>query len=206
MRIPIAKEALKFAVPLVFLGAVMWMIHPALSSLVFVALILVLLFFRDPMRNAAHDPSSIVSPADGKVIQIRQVQDGMDSWNLLSIFMSPLNVHINYAPVEGRVLEVTHRRGSFVRADRSDASACNESNTLVIQGQKIRVIMKQIAGILARRIVCYSREGDVLKSGQKIGLIQFGSRVDLYLPISIEMNVKIGDKVRGGASILAVLK
>jgi phosphatidylserine decarboxylase len=76
----------------------------------------------------------------------------------------------------------------------------------VIQGQKIRVIMKQIAGILARRIVCYSREGDVLKSGQKIGLIQFGSRVDLYLPISIEMNVKIGDKVRGGASILAVLK
>jgi phosphatidylserine decarboxylase len=119
--------------------------------------------------------------------------------------MSVLNVHINYSPVEGQVLEVTHRPGSFLRANLSDASAHNESNTLVIQG-KARIIMKQIAGLVARRIVCYTRKGDLLRSGQKIGLIQFGSRVDLYLPSSVKVKVKEGDKVKGGLSILGVLK
>lgn len=205
MRFPVAKEAFKLALCLAILGLVLLKIHLGLSVGCFIFLILVLLFFRDPARVAPQNVTQVISPADGRVLQVKRVEKEGESWNLLSIFMSPLNVHINYAPVEGKVLNIFYSPGSFLKADHEEASLKNESNALMIEGPKIRLMMKQIAGIFARRIICYSKIGDQLKAGQKIGLIQFGSRVDLYLPLSVEVKVKPGEKVRGAQTVLGVL-
>ncbi|MBI1884111.1 MAG: phosphatidylserine decarboxylase family protein [Chlamydiae bacterium] len=205
MRIPVAKEVLKLALPLAILCLVLLKIHILLSGVVFVFLISTLLFFRDPVRSVSVDESHVLAPADGTVVQIQEVFEENERCMLISIFMSVLNVHINYAPLPGRVVDVTHRKGSFLRAHLKEASLQNESNTLVLEYGSVRMKMKQIAGLIARRIVCYSKRGDALTHGQKIGLIQFGSRVDLYLPRSVELRVKKGDKVKGAQTVLGVL-
>ncbi len=205
MRLPFAKEALQLALPLAILGLILWRWSIPLATGCFVFLILVLLFFRDPKRIPPQDITQVVAPADGRVLQIKKMDLDEQSWNLISIFMSPLNVHINYAPIEGEVQKIRYLPGSFLKADHQNASLQNESNALTIQGQKIQLIMKQVAGIFARRIVCYSKIGDKVKAGQKIGLIQFGSRVDLYLPESIEVKVNVGDRVKGAQTILGVI-
>lgn len=205
MRIPVAREALKFVLPMVFVTVAVYFIHGVLFLLGGILTLGVLLFFRDPRRAVVVGGNQVISPADGRIVQIRRVEEDHQIWNRVSIFMSPFNVHINYAPIGGEVVDVAYRKGSFLRADAADASSMNESNALLIQGQKMKIRMKQIAGIFARRIVCYSHKGDRLDVGQKIGLIQFGSRVDLDLEPFVDVKVKVGDKVKGCSTILGVV-
>jgi phosphatidylserine decarboxylase len=159
-------------------------------------------FFRDPRRTIPTEPDIIVSAADGKVTRIDETDDG----KIVSVFLSPVDVHINRAPIAGKIVKVDYRKGKKVPATRDDASLVNERNSLTIEGEKMTVVCTQIAGILARRIVCWRKEGDNLELGEKFGLIKFGSRTDLLMPQDVEIMVAIGDKVVGGETIIARLK
>lgn len=159
-------------------------------------------FFRDPARTAPKDDSVVVSAADGKVTRIEENDDG----KLVSVFLSPLDVHINRSPIAGFVRSVTYVPGKKIPATSNEASFVNERNSLTIEGRKMTVVCTQIAGILARRIVCWSKEGDNLDLGQKFGLIKFSSRTDLLMPKNVEIMVGIGDRVRGGETIIAKLR
>jgi phosphatidylserine decarboxylase len=159
-------------------------------------------FFRDPRRTPPTDDTVIVSAADGTVTRIDENAEG----KLVSVFLSPLDVHINRSPIAGRIESVTYIRGKKMPATSNDASFVNERNSLKIEGEKITVVCTQIAGILARRIVCWSKEGDNLELGQKFGMIKFSSRTDVLMPVNVDITVKIGDKVRGGETIIAKLQ
>lgn len=202
MKIPIAREGIKLGIPLFFLTWVLLWIHWVLFVLSFSFFVFVLVFFRDPVRRKEFKDNEIVSPADGRVIQIREIKSESESWILLSVFMSIWNVHFNYAPIAGQIVDMVYQKGSFFRADLSKASDQNESNTFIIKKDNIEIKVKQIAGLVARRIVPFRKKGETVKAGSKIGLIQFGSRVDLYLPKDVQLNVRVGDSVRGSSSIL----
>lgn len=159
-------------------------------------------FFRDPNRTIPTEADIIVSAADGKVTRIEENENG----KLVSVFLSPLDVHINRAPISGKIVEVDYVRGKKVPATRNDASFINERNSIKIEGEKMTVICTQIAGIVARRIVCWNKLGDDLDIGQKYGLIKFSSRTDLLMPKEVEILVNIGDRVVGGETIIAKLK
>lgn len=160
-------------------------------------------FFRDPRRAAPSDADIIVSPADGRVTRVeRLAPDDPQSGTIVSIFLSVFDVHINRAPVAGEITDVTYTRGRFVIATRADASLVNEQNALTIRNERVTIICKQIAGVLARRIVCWKRAGDSLKLGERFGLIKFSSRTDLILPSSVEVEVEVGDRVKGGLTII----
>ncbi len=157
-------------------------------------------FFRDPDRTAPQGEGLILSPADGRLMEIRPAEDG----TRLSIFMSPLDVHVNRSPIGGRVEDVQYKKGRFIAAYKESSSENNEHNALTIadqDGKRLRVV--QIAGIAARRIVCRVKKGDVLEAGQRFGIIMFGSRVDLFLPVGSRLEVSEGRRVRGGETILA---
>jgi len=156
-------------------------------------------FFRDPKRVPPSDPDVVVSPADGKVTRISSA--GADS-TVVSIFLSPLDVHINRSPIPGKIVDVLYSPGKFLMATNEKASLVNEQNALTIQGEKITVVCKQIAGILARRIVCWKAEGDSLGLGERFGMIKFSSRTDLLLPANVRVIVKEGDRVRGGTTVI----
>jgi phosphatidylserine decarboxylase len=165
-------------------------------------------FFRDPDRKIPEDPLVIVSPADGKVVQVQEVvrKEVRGSYHQVSIFMSPLDVHVNRSPVTGIVERVTYNPGQFLPAFRDKASELNEQTTILLtvetpQGPT-QVMVKQIAGMLARRVVCWLQSGEKITSGQRIGLIKFSSRVDLFIPSNIQIQVKIGDRVKAGESII----
>ncbi len=158
-------------------------------------------FFRDPRRVIPAEPDIIVSAADGKVTRIDENEQG----TLVSVFLSPLDVHINRAPIAGKIVEVDYIRGKKVPATRNDASFVNERNSIKIVGEKMTVVCTQIAGIVARRIVCWNKTGDSLEIGQKYGLIKFSSRTDLLMPKNVQLYVKIGDRVVGGETIIAKL-
>jgi phosphatidylserine decarboxylase len=161
------------------------------------------LFFRDPERSIPQTPESIVSPADGRVMAI--VPENVQA-RRISIFLSLWDVHINRAPYGGTVQNVVYTPGAFLAAYRQEASLLNEANTVTIAGHGHEFIVKQIAGVLARRIVCRVRPGDTLEKGQRYGLIRFGSRTDVLLPATAEIAVQVGDTVRGGETVLAFLK
>ena len=161
------------------------------------------LFFRDPERSIPQTPETIVSPADGRVMEI--VAENTET-RRISIFLSLWDVHINRAPYSGVVRSVVYTPGKFLAAYRQEASVVNEANTVTIADHGREFIVKQIAGVLARRIVCRVRPGDTLEKGQRYGLIRFGSRTDLLLPATAEIVVQVGDVVRGGETILAFLK
>jgi len=158
-------------------------------------------FFRDPKRVPPSDPDVVVSPADGKVTRVGPVAPGADS-TVVSIFLSPLDVHINRSPIPGKIVDVLYSPGKFLMATNEKASLVNEQNALTIQGEKITVVCKQIAGILARRIVCWKAEGDSLGLGERFGMIKFSSRTDLLLPANVRVIVKEGDRVRGGTTVI----
>lgn len=160
-------------------------------------------FFRDPQRIAPTDAGLVVSPADGRVTRIEKADTAdAKSATIVSIFLSPFDVHINRAPIAGEVVEVKYREGRFMIATRDEASLVNEQNSLTIRGERITVTCTQIAGVLARRIVCWKRAGDRLTLGERFGLIKFGSRTDLLMPGEVEVLVKVGERVRGGISII----
>jgi phosphatidylserine decarboxylase len=162
-----------------------------------------LFFFRDPKREIPSDPNLVVSPADGRVTRVSTLVPGQDgSSTLVSIFLSPLDVHINRSPIAGQITDVSYTKGKFLMATDERASLVNEQNALTIQGEHLSVVCKQIAGILARRIVCWKKAGDRVTLGERIGLIKFSSRTDVVLPENVKVTVTEGMKVRGGTSII----
>jgi phosphatidylserine decarboxylase len=164
-------------------------------------------FFRDPRRTPPEDPTVVVSPADGRVTRVERVApDDEESPTLVSIFLSPFDVHINRSPIAGEVTDVVYTKGRFRMATREDASIVNEQNALTIRGERVTVVCKQIAGILARRIVCWKRAGEHVALGERIGLIKFSSRTDLILPREIAVQVKVGERVRGGVTVVGRLR
>jgi phosphatidylserine decarboxylase len=164
-------------------------------------------FFRDPNRAAPSDSSLVVSPADGRVTRIEMLSPGEEqSPTVVSIFLSPFDVHINRAPVAGVITNVSYTRGKFLMATKEEASLVNEQNALTIRGERVTVICKQIAGILARRIVCWKHAGDNLSLGERFGLIKFSSRTDLILPPEVEITVREGMRVRGGVTVVGRIK
>lgn len=168
----------------------------------------VLLFFRDPERVAPTDPDALVSPADGRVIAVEEGGKAHrfdpETSTRISIFMSPLDVHINRMPLAGGVERIEHKPGLFGAAYRADASEINESNSLLLRtADGTAIVVVQIAGWLARRIVCHIRPGAVVSRGERFGLIMFGSRVDVFLPPQVRPAVHVGDRVQAGTTVLA---
>ena len=164
--------------------------------------LLILNFFRDPERSIPTEARAIISPADGRVMQVVQESyEGCPVWRI-SIFMSPLDVHVNRSPIAGMVKEVNYRKGAFRVAMEEAASIENEQNVFSVEGEQGRIVVKQIAGILARRIVFWKRIGDSLARGERVGLIKFGSRVDVLMAPDVTLSIKVGDRVRAGSSIL----
>lgn len=160
-------------------------------------------FFRDPKRVPPVDPNVIVSPADGRVTKVsRLLPEESSSPTLVSIFLSPFDVHINRAPIAGVITDVSYVPGKFLMATNEKASLVNEQNVLTIQGEKVTLVCKQIAGILARRVVCWKQKGDNLRLGERFGLIKFSSRTDLVLPPNVNVTVTEGQRVQGGTSII----
>ncbi|MCX7885694.1 MAG: phosphatidylserine decarboxylase family protein [Verrucomicrobiae bacterium] len=178
-------------VPLVLLGFVLW-------------------FFRDPPRAAPGDPGLIVAPADGRVIEIATVHEPLyfqGHATQVGIFMSIFNVHVQRAPVDGRVVLVRHSPGRFLDARRPDAVGVNENRFIGVAGDDgARYAVRQVAGLIARRIVGWRGEGDRVTKGERIGMIRFGSRVDLLVPTNCEIRVRVGDRVKGGESVVAERK
>lgn len=161
-------------------------------------------FFRDPDRAIPDDECAIVSPADGRVVALAPLEPrDPRSPVRISIFLSPLDVHVNRAPMTGRIAAVHHRPGRFLPAMKAEASVANEQTEIRIAGERADLVLKQIAGILARRIVCWKRPGDLVQRGERIGVIKFGSRTDLILPSDVEVLVRVGDRVLGGSTIIA---
>ena len=200
----IAKEGIIFIAPPAGLAILFFWLGLWPVGIAFVLLAAFMaFFFRDPKREAPSDASVIVSPADGRVTRVSALEEANEnSPTLVSIFLSPLNVHINRSPIAGEVTNVTYLRGKFVPATDARASVINEQNVLTIKGETITVVCKQIAGILARRIVCWKRAGDRVTLGERIGLIKFSSRTDLILPPNVEVMVTVGARVRGGTTII----
>jgi phosphatidylserine decarboxylase len=164
-------------------------------------------FFRDPKREPPIDPNVIVAPADGKVTRVSQLDPGRDdSSTLISIFLSPLDVHINRSPIAGKITDVSYTKGKFLMATDEKASLVNEQNALTIEGSSITIVCKQIAGILARRIICWKHEGEVVTLGERFGLIKFSSRTDVILPDRVEILVTPGMRVKGGTTVIGRLR
>lgn len=208
MRIPVAAEGWPFIFPpaaaACILGWMGW--RPAAAALGAVALGC-LGFFRDPDRTAPAVPGAVLAPADGRVMRVVEIDDPWVGRAVrVSIFLSPLDVHINRSPLAALVEGVQHAAGRFLAAYRDEASELNERCTLALQGESARVGVKQIAGVLARRIVCRARQGDKLQAGERYGMIRFGSRTDLVVPEGTEIRVRVGDRVRGGETIMGVLR
>ena len=198
--------------PLIITGAAITSVAAAIgwkfaSSFFGLATLAVAGFFRDPERQIPAGEGLVVSPADGKVVSIAEVggaSHSADAMTRVSIFLSPLDVHINRMPVAGRVQDVRYQPGSFLPAYKAEASLRNERNSLeVIDPQERLFGIVQIAGVLARRVVCWVRPGDTLRRGDRFGLIMFGSRTDLYLPPGCKIEVSEGQKVKGGETIVA---
>ena len=164
-------------------------------------------FFRDPRRQPPSDANVVVAPADGLVTRVAPIDEGNpNSATLVSIFLSPLDVHINRAPIAGRITDVAYTGGKFLMATDERASLVNEQNALTIEGEKITVVCKQIAGILARRIVCWKRAGERVELGERFGMIKFSSRTDILLPQNVEILVAKGNRVKGGTTIIGRIR
>ena len=189
------------AVVLIILG--LWPV-----ALVFVVLAAFMaFFFRDPRRQPPTDANLVVAPADGRVTRVRPVEALSErSANVVSIFLSPFDVHINRAPIAGKITNVAYTRGKFLMATDENASVVNEQNALTIEGERITVVCKQIAGILARRIVCWKRVGESVGLGERFGLIKFSSRTDVLLPANVEILVAEGARVKGGTTVIGRIR
>jgi phosphatidylserine decarboxylase len=182
-----------------------WLTRPAWAILPILLACFFLWFFRDPERAIPQDPDTLVSPADGKVTDISTVVVGQEKRLRVSIFLSVFDVHVNRSPIAGAVRDVRYQRGKFLDARSPDCAELNEQNVVTVEGDGQIVVFKQIAGLLARRIVFHPKVGDRLIRGQRVGLIKFGSRTDVLFDAGSRVNVKVGDRVKGGASIVAYL-
>ncbi len=196
------KEGIPFIAAPILLALILAFFQIWVGVVAFVLLALFMAyFFRDPRRTVPTDADIVVSAADGKVTSVEDRADG----KFVSVFLSPVDVHINRAPIAGRVVKVELLKGRKAPATSNQASQTNERNALTIEGEKMTVVCTQIVGILARRIVCWRKAGDSVEIGEKYGLIKFGSRTDLLMPKNVEIFVKVGDRVIGGETIVARL-
>jgi phosphatidylserine decarboxylase len=205
VRLPIAREGWPFLLPLLGLTIIGLATTPALGVVFLALAAFVGYFFRDPERSIPTEPGLLLSPADGKIVDVKPVGGGeaQPSGTLVSIFLSVFDVHVNRAPMAGTVVDVRYQPGKFLPAFKPDASMRNEQNILTLQAGEMCVVVKQIAGILARRIVCRAKVGDRLNAGERFGLIRFGSRVDVLIPLEFTVRAQVGQRVRGGESVIA---
>jgi phosphatidylserine decarboxylase len=180
-------------------GLVSWLARPLWALPLFVLAVFCLWFFRDPER-AIPEGDVAVSPADGKVVAVKNEPGGLTR---ISVFLNIFDVHVNRAPIGGKITGITYQPGKFLVASREEASTQNETNTFIVEGDGARVVFKQIAGLIARRIVCWSKVGDLVRKGDRVGLIKFGSRVDILLGSEWKTAVTEGQRVCAGSSVIA---
>lgn len=207
------KEGYKFGLPPLALGLALICVAKfggtggvwglAVGGVLVVLGLFVFYFFRDPERRIPSDPDAVVSPGDGHVVEIVDEAMGATQGKRISIFLSVFDVHVNRAPVAGRIAGVEYRPGKFYAAMRKRASEQNEMNVITVATPSGNVVFKQIAGAIARRVLCWKTVGDTVALGERVGMIRFGSRVDVWLPKDAEILVRRGQKVAGGSSILA---
>lgn len=209
-REPILYDGLLYIIPLAVLSLIIALLgRPFFSLFTLSVAAFIAFFFRNPKRSIPQEEGIIVSPADGKVILIQDIfeKECLNAKAIkLSIFLSLIDVHINRIPCSGEIVDVNRKSGNFLAAFKDEASIENECISICISHHRHKILVKQIAGVLARRIICWGNVGDKVERGQRYGLIKFGSRIDIFLPPQIELKVKIGDKVKGGETILGVLK
>jgi len=210
LRIPVAREGAIFILPLAAITLILWVIWlPALAGFFSLLTLFVIYFFRDPERSIPPGEKAVLSPADGKVIKVDPCIENRFLKGpaiKVSIFMSVFNVHINRIPVAGRIIDSSYQPGKFIRANLDQASSANEQNALLMETPEgTRLLFVQIAGLIARRIVCRVGQGDAVERGQRFGMIRFGSRVDIYLPKNTRIQARLGQKVFGGQTVLGFL-
>jgi phosphatidylserine decarboxylase len=206
-RWPIAKEGIPILIPAalltIFLG---WMGWKVLTFLGILLTLFIAFFFRNPKRKIPSLQNIILSPADGRIIHVGECEENRflrEKALKVSIFMSVFDVHLNRAPASGKVLERSHRPGRFLMANVEKSSLLNEQNAFILETEdRFKILLIQIAGFVARRIVCYAKAGDTLRRGEIFGMIRFGSRIDLYLPMEVKPIVRLGQHVKGGESII----
>ncbi|HZC65495.1 MAG TPA: phosphatidylserine decarboxylase [Candidatus Dormibacteraeota bacterium] len=200
------KEGYYFGIPPLVLGVVLYFLHfIALAVLLVLFGLFCFSFFRNPDRAIPTDPGAIVSPADGRVVVVTDEPYGGVPGKRISIFLAVWNVHVNRTPAAGKITNLEYKPGKFLAAMRAEASTQNEQNIFTLATEHGEIVVKQIAGLIARRVVSWKNIGDTLARGERIGLVRFGSRADVWLPASARLNVKAGDHVAGGSSILAFL-
>ena len=206
-RLPLAREGWPFVLAPVAAACILAVMGRRRTALAFAAAGAACAgFFRDPERTPPGVPGAVLAPADGRVVDFQEIDDPWVGPAMrLSIFLSPLDVHVNRAPIAAVVRDVTYVPGRFVAAFRPEASEANERCTVALEGEAGRVAVTQIAGVVARRIVCRVRPGDTLEAGERYGLIRFGSRTDVVMPRGARIQVALGDHMRGGESVMAVL-
>ena len=208
MKIPLAKDGFIFILPLLIITVLMFLISFYWATAIFgLGFLFVTWFFRDPERRIPNEPNVIVSPADGKITEIVTENEPINGklCKRVTIFLSVFNVHVNRVPIEGTIEDIRYNPGKFLAAFNPKASMDNEQNLILINNGRTHIFVKQIAGLIARRIVCWPKKGDYYASGQRYGLIRFGSRVDILLPENTKLSVACGDKVSGGKSIIGYL-
>jgi phosphatidylserine decarboxylase len=206
----VAKEGMVFILPLAAITLVLWSLRLVVLSGVFSLLALfVIYFFRDPDRSIPPGEKAILSPADGKVIRVEPCVEGRFLKGpaiKISVFMSLFSVHVNRIPLTGYIADSSYFAGKFFSANLDKASAANEQNALLIEtSEGMRILVVQIAGLIARRIVCWVGKGDRVRRGQRFGLIRFGSRLDIYLPQNVQVRARVGQKAYGGRTIMGYL-
>jgi phosphatidylserine decarboxylase len=184
-------------------GVATWLVGWPYALPFYILAVFCLNFFRDPDRAAPAGPVA-VSPADGKVVTVRQNDAG---GHRVSIFLNVFDVHVNRTPIAGKVTCVQYKKGEFLVASKEEASASNEQNSITVEGavggRQTKVVFKQIAGLIARRIICYKKSGDLVDAGERVGLIKFGSRVDVFLGPEWNVTVRVGERVSAGSSVIA---
>jgi phosphatidylserine decarboxylase len=198
------KEGYYFGLPPLALGAAALFLRWNIAGAILIYLAaFVFYFFRDPERVIPAEPGAIVSPADGRIVVVTDEENTGHPGKRISIFLAIWNVHVNRSPASGTISGVKYRPGKFLAAMRESASTHNEQNVINLATDAGEITFKQIAGLIARRVVCWKKSGDRVARGERIGLVRFGSRADLWLPRDSELLVKVGDHVQGGSSVVA---
>ena len=208
-KLPVAKEAFGYLAFLTLITVIFFFICRPLIFLSIAFIAFISFFFRNPPRNVPVGDSQILSPADGRVMSVSEVVEPVflkGKAVRVSIFLSIFDAHINRSPISGTVKYVNYRPGKFIPAFKSHASDINERNTLGIEGKNVKILVSQITGFIARRIVCWAKEGSSLSKGQCFGMIKFGSGTEIIMPDGVEINVKPGDKVKAGESIIGTVR
>src|SRR5580704_11275344 len=198
------KEGYYFGVPPLLLGGACFFLHWYVGAAVLVFLALFIFsFFRDPERVIPSEPGAVVSPGDGRVVVVTEEENAGRPGRRVSIFLAVWNVHVNRSPATGTITKLEYRPGKFLAAMRERASVENEQNVFTLSTDAGELVFKQIAGWIARRVVSWKKQGDKVARGERIGLVRFGSRVDVWVPKEAEILVRLGENVKGGASVLA---